>query len=87
MNQQNTPKKYRNKNQKREFSETARFQIAIMAYRGHSVKEIAEVYQRYEPSVRYQLDKMKKNGEYDKFLKRYFKNQPSEVSGVKKIIK
>lgn len=62
----------------RHFTATTNWQISIMDFRGQSIKEMANIFNRSIDSVQKQLKKLKENGAYDVIIKRYIQQQPSE---------
>jgi len=66
------------KAQNRAYTSTTNWQIAIMDFRGQSIKQMADIFNRSIESVQKQLKKLKRNGEYDVIIKRYIQQQPSE---------
>ena len=65
-------------NKNRPFTATTNWQISIMDFRGQSIKEMANIFNRSIESVQKQLKKLKRNGEYDVIIKAYIRQQPSE---------
>jgi|LSQX01.2.fsa_nt_gb hypothetical protein len=62
----------------RPFTATTNWQISIMDFRGQSIKEMANIFNRSIDSIKEQLAKLKRNGIYDKYVKQYIQQQPSE---------
>lgn len=62
----------------RPFGHDTNQNIAIMDFRGAHIRTIADTFNRSLESVKNQLELIKKNGTYDRIIKAYLIQQPSE---------